>query len=61
MFIPKINQDKCDNCQECVKICPKLVLECKPDKISVDNACACTGCESCVAVCPFSAIKVEDM
>ncbi len=61
MFIPSINDDKCSNCKECSKICPKMVLESEKDCIKVNNPIFCTGCEACCAVCPNSAIKVEEV
>jgi indolepyruvate ferredoxin oxidoreductase, alpha subunit len=61
MFIPVIDDDKCDNCKACAKICPKIVFESDDESVQVANPIFCTGCESCSAVCPKNALKIQDM
>ena len=56
---PKIDIKKCSMCGECVKKCPKNVLEIKDKKIIVAKPLECHMCMACVDACPDNAINVE--
>ena len=59
-FIPTVDEDKCQGCEECVDVCPVEVIEMVDGKSSPVNADECLGCESCVEVCEPGAITVEE-
>ncbi|MFH1302071.1 MAG: ferredoxin [Planctomycetota bacterium] len=59
-FIPTVNEDKCEGCEECVDVCPVEVFEMVDGKSSPVNAEECLGCESCIEVCEPGAITVEE-
>ncbi|MGC8604578.1 MAG: ATP-binding protein [Desulfomonilaceae bacterium] len=61
MFLPKISDEKCKQCGECIDVCPADVLAAKDSKTVVANPSDCLGCESCVSVCPEEAIQVEEV
>jgi NAD-dependent dihydropyrimidine dehydrogenase PreA subunit len=59
-FIPTVDADKCEGCEECVDVCPVEVFEMVDEKSVPVNAEECLGCESCVEVCEEDAIVVEE-
>lgn len=61
MFMPKIDQETCKKCGECVDVCPTDVLEMDDDETIVANPADCIGCESCVSVCPEEAITIHEI
>jgi Pyruvate/2-oxoacid:ferredoxin oxidoreductase delta subunit len=61
VYLPVIDEKKCNRCRACVKICPKEVFGRDEPEVNVWNPAYCTGCESCTVVCPEDAIKVEQM
>ncbi|MEW6115012.1 MAG: 4Fe-4S dicluster domain-containing protein [Thermodesulfobacteriota bacterium] len=61
MYMPEINEKKCDQCDECIDVCPTGVLEKNENRTVVANPQDCLGCESCVSVCPREAITVKDI
>jgi NAD-dependent dihydropyrimidine dehydrogenase PreA subunit len=61
MFLPSIDDDKCENCGECIDVCPAEVIEEDDSMTKVANPADCLGCESCVSVCPTEAITVEEV
>jgi len=62
-YMPKIRIDerRCDVCEECVEICPKRVLVSAEKRIEVRNINECTLCQDCVDACPKKppAIQIE--
>jgi len=61
MYVPKINEEKCQQCGECVDICPADVLAVEDKVTKVAKPDECLGCESCVSVCPEEAITVDEV
>jgi NAD-dependent dihydropyrimidine dehydrogenase PreA subunit len=61
MFLPKIDEQKCKQCGECVDVCPADVLAIEGDTTVVTAPQECLGCESCISVCPEDAITVEEI
>ena len=59
MAIPKVNQDECTGCEECVETCPAEAIT-LVDEIAVINADECTECSECVETCPAEAITEDD-
>ena len=64
-MVPSIDQNKCEGCDACVKICPQETLMFVNDgagpsyyKIRPQN---CTGCGLCVDICPAGAIGLSAM
>ena len=60
-FIPTVDADKCEGCEECVEVCPVDVYEMVDGKSEPVNAEECLGCESCVEVCDQEAITVTEV
>lgn len=60
-FLPlvTINPKKCDACGECVKACPKKILQVKDGKLEITEILKCTLCKDCVKACPKGAINVS--
>lgn len=59
-FIPTVDQNKCEGCEECVDVCPVDVYEMQDGKSNPVNADECLGCDSCVEVCEPGAITIEE-
>jgi DNA-directed RNA polymerase subunit D len=59
-YYPEIEiTDDCDGCMDCVKACPRGILEVKRGKVVVKNIEDCSICKSCSDVCSKDAIKVR--
>jgi len=61
MYMPRVDDEKCKQCGECVDVCPTDVFEIDGDRTKVANPADCIGCESCISVCPEEAITVEEI
>ena len=55
MAIPKINNNECTGCEECVDNCPAEAIS-MSGNVAVIDAGGCTECGECVEVCPAEAI-----
>lgn len=61
MYVIVIDEGKCTNCGECVKICPSEVYKFEGERVVVNNSSECSNCQSCVSVCEPNAINVSDV
>lgn len=61
MYLPRIDEEKCKQCGECVDVCPADVLDSNGAETQVVSPADCLGCESCISVCPEEAITVEEI
>ncbi|HOQ67606.1 MAG TPA: ATP-binding protein [Candidatus Atribacteria bacterium] len=57
--VPRIDQEKCDFCGECAKICAYHALAVLPKKVLVFPH-LCHGCGGCSLLCPQGAITEQD-
>jgi len=57
--IVEVNKDKCNQCGDCVKVCPKNILLVEGDTIATQNTLDCSLCEACVEVCEPGAITID--
>ena len=57
--IVEVNKDKCNQCGDCVKVCPKNILLIEGDTIATQNTLDCSLCEACVEVCEPGAITID--
>ncbi|MHA1684945.1 MAG: DNA-directed RNA polymerase subunit D [Candidatus Heimdallarchaeaceae archaeon] len=57
--VPKINEEQCSNCGNCVDICYRNVFEMIDNKCKVVNPTNCNLCRFCVDKCPENAISIE--
>ncbi len=53
--VPKLIEEKCIQCNLCVKVCPYFAIEMK-DKITFDES-KCFGCGLCISKCPSKALE----
>ncbi len=55
----EVDEDKCNACNSCIKICPTEAIKLDKDwKAEIDKN-LCIGCGACVNVCPEEAIVLE--
>ncbi len=57
---PKIDEEKCEGCGNCVDYCPGDVFELKDDKAKVVRENDCLDCGSCAEECPTQAITFDE-
>jgi len=57
--IAYIIPDACNNCEECVKICPISAVETSTTSVTI-NPVSCVGCGICVPKCPKKAIRLNN-
>ncbi|MBM4278973.1 MAG: 4Fe-4S dicluster domain-containing protein [Deltaproteobacteria bacterium] len=58
---PRVIENKCIGCEQCVAVCPSFVLEMADEKPKVLRGEWCIGCGHCGAVCPSEAILQTGM
>ncbi len=56
----KVDEAKCEGCEECVDVCPVEVYEMKDGKSAIIAEDECLGCESCIEVCESDAIEIAE-
>ena len=61
MYVITIDEAKCTQCGECVKICPSEVYKLENGRVVVGSADDCSNCQSCQSVCQPGAITVTEM
>jgi len=61
IYLVHVDMDKCDGCEECVKMCPVDVFEITEGKSLPLRPKNCLGCGTCVAVCKTEAIIVTEI
>lgn len=54
-----IDQNKCDRCGVCAKVCRFEAIKIENGIYNVDQY-ACEGCNACVVSCPQNALRLED-
>lgn len=54
----KLNQDKCNGCGMCVKVCPHGVFKIEPMKAQIVKQDYCMECGACALNCSQNAITV---
>ncbi|WP_414468726.1 4Fe-4S binding protein [Methanobacterium sp. ACI-7] len=54
----RLDTEKCDSCQTCVKFCPTNAIKIEDGKSIIDTD-SCVGCGACVNVCPQDAVTLE--
>lgn len=50
----------CDQCGECIKVCPEMALSRLKNGVVVLDKKRCVGCLICVGFCPISAMRIND-
>ncbi|MFH1564009.1 MAG: RnfABCDGE type electron transport complex subunit B [Nitrospirota bacterium] len=73
--LPVVNTELCSGCGQCVRACPKGIIELIPETAKVKVRCksldkgpvvkkicsvGCIGCGICAKECPYEAIKLEN-
>ncbi len=60
-YLPRIRIDetRCNACEDCVKICPKRILVKVETRIETRNLLECTLCKDCVKVCPLDPPAID--
>lgn len=57
-FIATVNNELCDLCEECIKICKYKSLSVKDEEIFIDPM-TCSGCGKCINTCHNNAIRIN--
>jgi ferredoxin-type protein NapH len=55
----RINQSKCNSCNQCIKECPVWAIEKLPDRTVNINQLSCIPCKICIEKCPQKAISFQ--
>ncbi|MFW9954339.1 MAG: DNA-directed RNA polymerase subunit D [Candidatus Thorarchaeota archaeon] len=60
-YVPLVTVDKskCNQCGDCVEVCPKKILRLDGDTIATQNTLDCSLCEACVEECEPGAITID--
>jgi len=56
--IPKIDQEKCNNCLACIDACYRGVFQKVGNSVKVVNPLRCTLCKHCKSACELEAITI---
>ncbi|HUX98887.1 MAG TPA: hydrogenase iron-sulfur subunit [Candidatus Deferrimicrobium sp.] len=59
-----INDDLCNGCELCVRLCPfkiPILIEKNEKKIAFIDQNQCKGCGTCVSLCPTNAVQLESL
>lgn len=57
---PAISEDLCENCGECIDICPYDVFGDLEGMVAVVNPQECIECTACIETCPQKAISMDN-
>ena len=57
---PTINPKKCNDCGNCVEICPGEVFEIDGDEPNIARPEDCIECLACVNQCPTEALQLHE-
>ena len=60
VYLVYLDPDKCDGCEECVKMCPVDVFD-MSHKAYPTRPQNCLGCGTCVALCKSNAIIITEI
>jgi NAD-dependent dihydropyrimidine dehydrogenase PreA subunit len=60
VYLIYVDSEKCDSCEECIKMCPTDVFE-MPHKAIPVRPLNCLGCLTCTAVCKPKAIIITEI
>jgi NAD-dependent dihydropyrimidine dehydrogenase PreA subunit len=55
----RLNEEKCNSCGMCVKVCPRAVFTLSEGKAKIVNRDFCMECGACALNCPKMAISVK--
>lgn len=60
-YVPliKVDDKLCDQCEDCVAMCPKNILVKTGDRITIKNLLDCTLCQDCVDACQKNPKAIE--
>jgi NAD-dependent dihydropyrimidine dehydrogenase PreA subunit len=61
MYVIVIDDQQCQVCGECAKICPVEIYKLDGERMKVGNTDECSGCQSCVSVCEPQAITITEV
>ncbi|MBU1247404.1 MAG: nitroreductase family protein, partial [Proteobacteria bacterium] len=56
----KVDSERCNQCEECVRDCPRAIIEMKEGlpTIAADKEEMCIGCQHCLTICKPGAISI---
>lgn len=60
VYLVYVDADRCDGCEECIKLCPTDVFE-FTNKAYPARPQNCLGCRSCEAVCKSKAVIITEI
>jgi NAD-dependent dihydropyrimidine dehydrogenase PreA subunit len=60
VYLVHVDADKCDGCEECVKLCPVEVFD-MSHKAYPTRPQHCMGCRTCEALCKSNAVIITEI